>query len=229
MFEPVNTQTMTLTLPVTTINTMTDLGVAFGRRLRQIREERGLTQAELADRVYVTRSAIAQVETGRSGMSTEVMQRVARVLEVSLDELTGDGSVGPTAVERQLEFAKEAVQAVAGVPIRYYGDVPAALGCWQRRPGEGMTTPVQSDWLGNLSPDSFFVTRASDDGFAARGILPGHFVLCLRSVTPHDGDLVLVRIGQSVDLCEWHWNMRDGIEVEGVVVRSWSPELRPLR
>jgi putative transcriptional regulator len=46
-----------------------------------------MTQAELADRVAMTRQTIIAIEQGRYSPSLEVAFRIARVLGVSLDDV----------------------------------------------------------------------------------------------------------------------------------------------
>lgn len=58
-----------------------DLGVAS--RIRHSRQALGLTQEELARRIGVSRSAVAQWETDRTGQVRANLTRVAAVLGVS--------------------------------------------------------------------------------------------------------------------------------------------------
>ncbi len=60
---------------------------AVGRRIRAERERLGLTQAQLAAGVGVSRSAVAQWETGRSGQVGANLARVAEVLGVGVGTL----------------------------------------------------------------------------------------------------------------------------------------------
>jgi len=46
-----------------------------------------MTQAELADRVHVTRQTIIAIEQGRYSPSLEMAFRIARVFDVSLDDV----------------------------------------------------------------------------------------------------------------------------------------------
>lgn len=48
----------------------------FGERVRQAREMRGLTQTQLANRLKINQSAIAQIETGRTQPSDDVLDGV---------------------------------------------------------------------------------------------------------------------------------------------------------
>jgi transcriptional regulator with XRE-family HTH domain len=59
----------------------------IGQRIRTVRRDRRLTQDELADQVGVSRSAVAQWETGRTGQITGNLSRIAAALEVSVEYL----------------------------------------------------------------------------------------------------------------------------------------------
>lgn len=59
----------------------------IGTRIRTTRQQRGLTQDQLADQVGVSRSAVAQWETGRAGQITGNLSRIAGALEVNLEYL----------------------------------------------------------------------------------------------------------------------------------------------
>ena len=57
------------------------------RRLRFANAE--MTQAELADRIGVTRQTIIAIEQGRYSPSLEMAFQIARVFDVPLDEVFG--------------------------------------------------------------------------------------------------------------------------------------------
>ncbi len=65
--------------------------------IRALRFARGeMTQAELADRVGVTRQTIIAIEQGRYSPSLEMAFKIARVFGVPLDQVFqyADGEVG---------------------------------------------------------------------------------------------------------------------------------------
>src|SRR5689334_6154149 len=59
----------------------------IGARIRTRRRERRLTQDELARRIGVSRSAVAQWETGRTGQITGNLTSIAAALDVSVEYL----------------------------------------------------------------------------------------------------------------------------------------------
>lgn len=61
----------------------------FGHRLRQKRQELGLTQITLAKQVYTNNRAISVYESGKSSPSLDMLNLLADELEVSVDWLLG--------------------------------------------------------------------------------------------------------------------------------------------
>lgn len=54
---------------------------------KHLRKERGMTQGQLADAIGKTEHYITKLENGHSRPSMIVLERVAKVFQVSLDEL----------------------------------------------------------------------------------------------------------------------------------------------
>jgi transcriptional regulator with XRE-family HTH domain len=59
------------------------------QRITLAREEKGLNQAQLAEKSGVTPAAISQIEKGSRTPTIPVLQRIASVLNVSIDYLLG--------------------------------------------------------------------------------------------------------------------------------------------
>ena len=59
----------------------------IGARIKDVRQERGWTQDQLAQAVGVSRSAVAQWETGRAGQVTGNLTRIATCLDVGVEYL----------------------------------------------------------------------------------------------------------------------------------------------
>lgn len=63
----------------------------FYEKLQELRKRRGLTQEELAEQLYVSRTAVSKWESGRGFPNIESLKAIAKYFSVSLDELlSGD-------------------------------------------------------------------------------------------------------------------------------------------
>lgn len=63
----------------------------IGHLIAQIRQERGLTQAEFAKRMGTSQSAVNRMEHGKQNLSLETMGRISDVLNKQLISLSGSG------------------------------------------------------------------------------------------------------------------------------------------
>jgi transcriptional regulator with XRE-family HTH domain len=70
---------------------------SVGARIRAARLARGMTQADLAGEVGVSRSAVAQWETERSGQVRGNLTKIASVLAVSIQHLLSGTTEKPSA------------------------------------------------------------------------------------------------------------------------------------
>lgn len=60
-------------------------------RLRMLRAERGWSQAELADRLEVSRQSVNAIETGKFDPSLPLAFRLARLFEQRIEEIFDEG------------------------------------------------------------------------------------------------------------------------------------------
>lgn len=59
----------------------------FGKRIRQLRQERGWSQEEYGERCSLDRTYISGIERGVRNPSLEVLESLAKGFEISLSEL----------------------------------------------------------------------------------------------------------------------------------------------
>ena len=59
----------------------------FHEKLQELRKNRGLTQEELADVLYVSRAAISKWESGRGYPSIDSLKEISKYFSVSIDDL----------------------------------------------------------------------------------------------------------------------------------------------
>jgi transcriptional regulator with XRE-family HTH domain len=90
----------------------------FGERLRKVREDKGLSQAQLAEKSGLQPSAISHFELNRRSPSFDNLKRLADALSVTIDYLLGrqpqPTTAGPVADQlfRNFQEMSPADQAV---------------------------------------------------------------------------------------------------------------------
>ena len=62
-------------------------GATITTKVEAIRKERGLTQAELAEKLGVHQSTISLIENAARNPSANLLVKIADVLDVTIDEL----------------------------------------------------------------------------------------------------------------------------------------------
>ncbi|MCB0402626.1 MAG: helix-turn-helix transcriptional regulator [Flavobacteriales bacterium] len=59
----------------------------LGKRIKEVRQKKKLTQSELAYRMKIDDSSLRRIESGRVNSSINMLRKLAKCLEVSLVEL----------------------------------------------------------------------------------------------------------------------------------------------
>ncbi len=70
---------------------------AFGQRMAALRQQKGLTQMQLAARMQTTQKMIDYYERRSPNPTLDVMQKIAAALEISVTELLGEEAVAVRA------------------------------------------------------------------------------------------------------------------------------------
>ncbi len=65
----------------------TDIRVRFGRRVREIRQERGLSQEELAFKAGLHRTYVSSAERGQRNVGLVNIERLAQALDIDICDL----------------------------------------------------------------------------------------------------------------------------------------------
>lgn len=58
-----------------------DIKTAIGERIKQLRNERGLSQEEFAHRADIDRTYVARLESGKRNVTVIALQKVIKALE----------------------------------------------------------------------------------------------------------------------------------------------------
>jgi transcriptional regulator with XRE-family HTH domain len=122
----------------------------FRTRLLQLRHARNLTQQALADLVHIHVNQVRRYERGATTPTLEVLMRIARVLNVTLDDLVFSETDRAPSPDLALQF-----EAVSNMPEADRNVIKALL--------EGMIVNYQTKQivLRNMHPAS--TTRPSSD------------------------------------------------------------------
>lgn len=88
-------------------------------RLRNIREERGVSQEALAERLKVSRQTVSKWETGQVRPSADNLARLSQALGVPVDALVKDGWVPPEEKPPEIQFVEVPVEVPVPRPRNY--------------------------------------------------------------------------------------------------------------
>lgn len=73
--------------------------MTFGEKLKKLRTDNGLTQDELAEKIYVTRTAISKWESDRGYPNIDSLKAISKFFSVSIDDLLSSDEVLTIAEE----------------------------------------------------------------------------------------------------------------------------------
>ena len=87
----------------------------FNEKLQELRKQKGLTQEELAESLYVSRTAISKWESGRGYPGIDSLKAIAKFLSVTIDELLSGEQVLTIAEEDHRKKARHFRDLMFGV------------------------------------------------------------------------------------------------------------------
>lgn len=85
--------------------------------LRKIREDKKIGQSDLAEKIGVSKQLLSGFENGRSGVSNEVLKKLAEALDVSSDAILTGKSYKPFD-----EKGRKQLSEAMNMTFKYYGD-----------------------------------------------------------------------------------------------------------
>lgn len=91
--------------------------MTFGEKLKKLRTDNNLTQDELADNIYVTRTAISKWETDKGYPSIDSLKQLANLFHISIDKLISDTDVENKRLLEEAQSRKFYWYAVACLAI----------------------------------------------------------------------------------------------------------------
>lgn len=88
----------------------------FHEKLQQLRKKQGLTQEQLAEKLYVSRTAVSKWESGRGYPSIDSLRCISRVFEISIDDLLSGEELMEAAEAENNENLRRVYASASGVP-----------------------------------------------------------------------------------------------------------------
>lgn len=86
----------------------------FNEKLQELRKARNLTQEELAEAIFVSRTAVSKWESGRGYPSTDSLKELSQFFSVSIDELIRPDEVVIAAEWDKREFVGRQTSLICG-------------------------------------------------------------------------------------------------------------------
>ena len=87
----------------------------FHEKLQELRKGRGLTQEELAEALYVSRTAVSKWESGRGYPGIDSLKEIARFFSVTVDELICPEEIISAAENEKKDFISRYLTLICGV------------------------------------------------------------------------------------------------------------------
>ena len=93
----------------------------FGSMVAELRKEKGMTQADLAEKMGITDKAVSKWERYLSYPDIALIPRLAEILGVSVDELLSlkrpDGEKGKAKTEEYVTLALNSISVAMGIAV----------------------------------------------------------------------------------------------------------------
>ena len=84
----------------------------FNEKLQELRKSRSLTQEELAEALFVSRTAISKWESGRGYPSIDSLKEISRYFSVTIDDLICSEEMISVAENEKKEFADKSLSLI---------------------------------------------------------------------------------------------------------------------
>lgn len=153
--------------------------MSFGNNLKKIRLDNDLTQEELAKKINTSRSNIANYENDKNMPSVDILEKMSKVLNCSIDFLLGKND------EQELNKFKYYMCPV-------YGRISAGQPNWAEECIEGRI-PIDTELMNIVNPEECFFLRVNGESMN-KEIKNGGYALIRKTDLVKDGDIAVVLV-----------------------------------
>lgn len=154
-----------------------------GGVIRELREKKGLTQAELAEKLFVSDKAVSKWEMGKGYPDITLLEPIAKALDISVSELLAGRTVENVNISASMLRSKFYVCPVCGNIFHSMGE--AAISCHGilLAPQQAEETDEQHKIFIEGVEDEYFVRIEHD-------MTKQHYVSFVAALTPDSLQLV---------------------------------------
>ncbi len=87
----------------------------FNEKMQKLRADKNLTQEELAEKLFVSRTAISKWESGRGYPSIDSLKAIAEFFHVTIDDLIGGAEMVTLAEQDKKESGRKTTALICGI------------------------------------------------------------------------------------------------------------------
>lgn len=87
----------------------------FGEKLQELRKSKGMTQEELAEQLYVSRTAVSKWESGRGLPNIDSLKQISEYFSVSIDDLLSGDRLITLAEKENRQKINNMCQLLSGI------------------------------------------------------------------------------------------------------------------
>lgn len=153
--------------------------MSFGNNLKKIRLDNDLTQEELAKKINTSRSNIANYENDKNMPSVDMLEKMSKALNCSIDFLLGKND------KQELNKFKYYMCPV-------YGRISAGQPNWAEECIEGRL-PIDIELMNIVEPEECFFLRVNGESMN-KEIQNGAYALIRKTDSVDDGDIAVVLV-----------------------------------
>ncbi|RKO67373.1 LexA family protein [Desulfofundulus salinus] len=157
----------------------------IGKRIKIAREDRGLTQEQLGEKLGFTKTAINLYEKGKRRISIDDLKRISTILGKPLSFFLGESIVPMETISTLIQKPLADFLPIKQVPL--LGTIRA-----------GASPYSEADILGYVSIDkeldADFAFKVRDDSMSGAGIMPGDIAICKKVDAAEPGQLAVAFI-----------------------------------
>ena len=154
----------------------------FPENLKRIRKDNKMTQQTLAELLGRQKSTVSNYETGHTPPSYDMLQNIAEIFNVSIDDLTNPPStLNENSIDENNRIEMPLTSSKNGVKENRY-----------------IAVPIEFMGKGN-----FFVMALEDNSLSASNLNEGDLVLFNCACDIKNGDLVAVKLADDTKLVRY--------------------------